>query len=64
MTQGIDLLPGAGNGPTSVDRFDARHHPREISRNRQVAACQFLQGSQTMLTVIHRFHLVAVQQLS
>src|SRR6187397_2067826 len=52
MTQGVDLLAGTGNGPTSIDRFDASHRPREISSNRQVAACQFLQGSQAMLAVI------------
>ena len=61
--ESIDLLASTGNPPATVDGFDARHHPREIARNRQVAAGQLLQGAQATLAVIHRFHLVAVQQL-
>src|SRR5215470_14676760 len=63
MAESIDPWPGTGNGPASIDGFDARHHPREISSNRQVAAGQFLQGSQAVLAVIDRFHLVPIQQL-
>src|SRR4029077_1280853 len=41
----VDLLAGTGNGPASVESFQAIHHPREISSDGQVAACQFPQSS-------------------
>src|SRR5262249_28907619 len=64
MTRPINLLASTRDRPTSVDRFNAGHHSGEISSERQVAASQLLQGSQTMLAVINRLHLVAVQERS
>ena len=34
----IDLLAGARDPPTPVDRFHAGHHPRQIPSDRQVCA--------------------------
>ena len=62
MTGRIDLLARTRDSPAAVDRFDARHHSREIPSNRQVATCEFLQSSQAMHAVINRVELVQVQQ--
>src|ERR1039458_4254853 len=58
----IDLLTGAGNGPTAVHRLEARHHASQIAADRHITARQFLQSSYAMLSVIDRLELVQVQQ--
>jgi len=59
----VHLLAGTRNRPTSIDGLQSTHHPRQISRDRQITAGQFLQSSYAMLSVINRLKLVPVQQL-
>src|SRR6202042_3454216 len=51
MARCIDLLAGTRNGPTAIDGFYPGHDPREIFGDGQITAHQFLQGSQTVVSV-------------
>ena len=54
MTLRVHSLSRAGDRPTPVQRFQAIHHPREILRERQVAAGKFFQGPYAVFSVIDR----------
>ena len=59
----VHLLTSTRDGPASVDRLQASHHPREIFRDRQIAARQLLYGSYARLFVIDGPEKVRAQQL-
>src|ERR1035437_5044812 len=54
MARRIDLLAGAGNRPTPIDRLETIHHAREVFAGGEIAATQFPQGADPGLSVIHR----------
>src|SRR4030095_14810318 len=54
MPCGINPAATAGNRPTAIQRFDASHHPCQILGERQIAARQLLQGSYSVVSLIHR----------
>src|ERR1019366_4063071 len=60
----IDQLAGTGNGPAPIHRFETIHDLAEIFGDRQITACQFLQGPYAILSVVDRAELVQVQQVS
>src|SRR5450432_3132674 len=64
MTRRIDLLAGAWNTPTAIDRLHSAHHSSEIFADRQIAACQFLQRADACSAVIDRAEFVHVQPVS
>src|ERR1700747_1902921 len=55
--------PGTGNGPASVHSLDPTHHPRQIFRDRQIAARELLQGAYSVLSVVNRGEVVARQEI-
>src|SRR6478672_1116871 len=58
MTAAMDAGARTGNGPTSVHRLNAIHHPGTVLGERQVAPPQLLKGAYSMLPVVHGLHLV------
>ena len=45
MARCVNLLAGTGDGPASVDRLQATHHPREIFGDRKShASCRADRG--------------------
>src|SRR4029077_6694925 len=63
MLRRIDLLAGASNAPTAIDRLDPGHHPSEVFGDREITAHQFLQASQTVFPVIDGVEMIEAQQL-
>src|SRR4029077_8502955 len=63
MARSIHGWPGAGNGPASVHGLDPTHHPRQMFRDRQIAARELLQGAYAILSVVDRGEMVAAQEL-
>src|ERR1700751_16623 len=60
MARSIHGWPGTGNGPASVHGLDSTHHPRQIFRDRQIAAGQLFQSAYAVLSVVDRGERVAV----
>jgi hypothetical protein len=58
----IDRRTATRNGPAAIEGFDPSHDSADIFRERQIAAAQFFQGAQAVLSVIHRLELPATQQ--
>src|ERR1700681_4345318 len=54
MARCRDLLAGAGDGATAVQRFYPGHDPCQIVADGQIAAHQLVQSSYSMLPVIDR----------
>jgi hypothetical protein len=50
----IDGRTATRNGPAAIKSLDPSHHSADILRERPVAAAQFFQGAQSVLSVIHR----------
>ena len=63
MPRCVDGRTAIRNGPASIECFDPSHDSADIFRESQIAAAQFFQGAQTVLSVIHRLELAAAQQL-
>src|ERR1700726_112513 len=63
MTRSIHGWAGTRNGPASVHRLDPTHYPRQILRDRQIAAGQLLQSAQPVLSMVDRGEMVATQEL-
>src|ERR1700757_831253 len=59
----IHRWPGTRNGPAAVHGLDSTHHPRQIFRDRQIAARELLQGAYPVLSVVDRGEMVAAQEL-
>ena len=60
---GVDLRPPARDAAAAVESFDAVPHPRAVLHQDEVAAAEFLQRVQTVLTVIDRPQGVQAQQI-
>src|SRR5579871_5308144 len=54
MARCVDLLAPAGNSPASIQSLQSIHHPDQILRDGQVAAGEFFQSPQTILSVVDR----------
>ena len=63
MPRCVDGRTAARNGPVAIEGFDPSHDSADIFRESQIAAAQFFQGAQSVLSVIHRLELPATQQL-
>src|ERR1700739_113300 len=63
MARSIHGWPGTGNGPASVHSLDPTHHPRQIFRDRQIAARELLQGAYAVLSMVDRGEIIAAQEL-
>ena len=59
----VNSLAGAGNRPASVKSFQAIPHPREILRDRQIAAGQFFQSPYAVLSVVDRSEQPGAKQI-
>ena len=62
MARRIDLLATTRNGPTAIDGLHPGHDLGEISGDGQITAHQFLQGSQTVVSVIDGVEMIEPQQ--
>ena len=63
MARSIHGWAGTRYSPASVHGLDPTHHPRQIFRDRQIAAGQLLQSAQPVLSVVDRGEMVAAQEL-
>src|SRR5207344_480177 len=53
MTAAIDACARTGNGPTSVHRLNAIHHPGTVLGEGRITPPQLLKGAYSMFFVVH-----------
>jgi len=54
IARSVDELSGTSNDPASVHRLETIHDLGEVFGNRQITACQFLQGPHARFPVVDR----------